>query len=86
MGVVNVATCQFPVGAEIRANLGFVQRQMRTAKRRGADVAHFPEAALSGYAGTDFESFAGFDWDELDRATSEVLRCARQVGIWVNAV
>jgi deaminated glutathione amidase len=83
MGVVNVATCQFPVGAEIRANLGFVQRQMRTAKRRGADVAHFPEAALSGYAGTDFESFAGFDWDELDRATSEVLRCARQVGIWV---
>jgi deaminated glutathione amidase len=83
MGVVSVATCQFPVGADIRANLGYVRRQMRAASRRGADVAHFPEAALSGYAGTDFDSFAGFDWDELSRATSAVLACAREAGIWV---
>ena len=83
MSVVRVATCQFPVSARIEANLGYVTRQVRAAKRRGADVAHFPEGALSGYAGTDFETFADFDWDALRRATAEVLRCAREAGIWV---
>ena len=43
-----VATCQFPVDADIRNNTGYVLRQMRHAKARGADVAHFPEASLSG--------------------------------------
>jgi predicted amidohydrolase len=83
VSVVRVATCQFPVSARIEANLGYVTRQVRAAKRRGADVAHFPEGALSGYAGTDFETFADFDWDALRRATAEVLRCAREAGIWV---
>ena len=83
MSAVGVATCQFPVGAEISSNLRYIKRQIRFAKQRGAHVAHFPEAALSGYAGTDFETFAGFDWDGLRKATSEVLECARQAGIWV---
>lgn len=83
MSAVRVATCQFPVSAEIGANLTYIKRQARSARKRGADVAHFPEAALSGYAGTDFDSFAGFDWDGLSRATSEVLRLAQSLGIWV---
>lgn len=82
LAAVAVATCQFPVSADIRSNVGHVIRQMRAARRRGADVAHFPEAALSGYA-TVLESFAGFDWDELDLAMAAVLECARQTGLWV---
>jgi len=83
MGLLRVATCQFPVTDQIRANLTFIQRQMRAAKKLGADVVHFPEAALSGYAGTDFESFASFDWDELRQATADVLERARDIGVWV---
>jgi predicted amidohydrolase len=30
---------------------------MDLASQRGARVAHFPEGALSGYAGTDFQTF-----------------------------
>jgi predicted amidohydrolase len=82
-GVLNVATCQFPVSADIGANLRYIVRQMQAARTGGADVAHFPECALSGYAGTDFGSFAGFDWDQLRQATAEVLRQARRLGIWV---
>jgi predicted amidohydrolase len=78
-----VATCQFPVSADIAANLGYVRRQIQAAAERGADVAHFPEAALSGYAGTDFASFNGFDWDALRRASQEVLDWARRCGVWV---
>ena len=83
MGVVGVATCQFPVSAEIGANLRWIRRQIRIARQQGAHVAHFPEAALSGYAGTDFDTFAGFDWDALRSAMSEVLDCARRTGLWV---
>jgi predicted amidohydrolase len=56
---------------------------MRTAAKRGADVVHFPEGALSGYAGTDFASFDGFDWDGLGRATGSVLDLAAELGVWV---
>ncbi|WP_243794273.1 carbon-nitrogen hydrolase family protein [Saccharopolyspora gloriosae] len=83
MTVVKVATCQFAVGDDISANLRNVVHQMRVAKRRGADVAHFPEGALSGYAGCDFDTFDGFDWDDLRSATHRVLELAGQLGLWV---
>jgi deaminated glutathione amidase len=83
MAVLSVATCQFPVAADIGGNLHRIKRQMVTASRSGAGVAHFPEGALSGYAGTDFETFAGFDWDRLSEAIAEIAEYARQLGIWV---
>ena len=56
---LKVATCQFPVEAEITQNLGYVLQQMKSAKARGAHVAHFPEACLPGYAGVDIKFHAG---------------------------
>ena len=47
---LTVATTQFPVSDDIARNCDYVLRQMRTAKKSGADVAHFCEAGLSGYA------------------------------------
>lgn len=82
MAVLTVATCQFPVSADIAANLRHVKRQMSLASQRGARVAHFPEGALSGYAGTDFESFEGFDWDQLGDATGQLAEHSRRLGIW----
>lgn len=69
MTAITVATCQFPVSADVDDNLEFIERQLRLAADRGADVAHFPEGALSGYAGALFDSFDGFDWTRLESAT-----------------
>jgi predicted amidohydrolase len=85
MTVLTVATCQIPVSAHIEQNAAWIARQMREATRRGARVAHFPEGALSGYAGTDFETFTGYDWDTLARATGSIAQLARELGIWVVA-
>jgi hypothetical protein len=49
---LRVATCQFPIGSDVHKNLEYVARQIKTARDRDADVAHFPEACLSGYAGS----------------------------------
>jgi predicted amidohydrolase len=83
MGVLTVATCQFPVSASIDDNIRHVLRQMDVASRGGARVAHFPEGALSGYAGTDFETFARFEWSRLQDATARVAERARRRGMWV---
>jgi len=78
-----VATCQLPVSSDIRSNTRQVLRQMRTSKSRGAQVAHFCEACLSGYAGVDFASHAGFDWDLLVQCTQQVRELARELRLWV---
>ena len=72
MAVLTIATCQFPVSADTGANLGFARRQLSLASQRGARVAHFPEGALSGYAGPDFDTFAGFDWELLRDAVGDI--------------
>jgi hypothetical protein len=79
--VLKVATCQFPVSADIEQNIGWITQQMHQAARHGARVAHFPEGALSGYAGADFETFTGYDWGALDRATGRVRDRAAELGM-----
>ena len=80
---LSVATCYVPVDADIRRNRRYVLQQMRTAHAHGADVAHFPEACLSGYAGTDFPSYRGFDWPRLAAYTQDILDLAGHLGLWV---
>ena len=56
-----IATCQFPVSGDIKRNASYILRQMAEAKQKGADVSHFPESSLSGYAGTDFKRYKSQD-------------------------
>ena len=56
-----IATCQFPVSADIKKNASYILRQMAEAKKKGADVSHFPESSLSGYAGIDFKRYKSQD-------------------------
>ena len=79
---LRIATAQFPVSADIARNTEHVLRQMDEAHAKGADVVHFGECALSGYAGPDFASYSGFDWPELERCSREVLSRAAALGLW----
>ena len=79
---LTVATCQLPVDADLRANARYVKRLLRAAKARGADVAHFCECSLSGYAGSDLPSLRGFDWPLLEALTHEIRELCGELGIW----
>lgn len=83
MSRLTVATCQFPVDARIERNCRYVMRQMRSAKEQGAHLAHFPEACLSGYAGSDFDDHREFDWELLGTCTRRVLELAAELRLWV---
>jgi len=81
-GRLTIATCQFEVTEDISANGRAVRRQMRLAHRRGAEVVHFSECALSGYAGAQFPSFDDYPWGRLDEETLRVRELAAELGLW----
>lgn len=80
---LSIATCQFPISANICNNLKYITNQMSNAKNHGAEVVHFPEASLSGYAGTDFPSLDRYDWNLLVECTHQILELARRYRLWV---
>ena len=53
------------------------------AAAKGADLVHFSECCLSGYAGVEFDSFEGFDWSTLIQGTLEIQQLARELAVWV---
>jgi predicted amidohydrolase len=82
-GVIKVATCQFAVGASIKRNSKRICEFLRKAKKIKADIVHFSECALSGYVGTDFPNFEGYNWDLLKEETQKVMALAHELHLWV---
>jgi len=81
--MLKIATCQFAVGRSIRRNSRAICRFVRRAAEAEADIVHFPECALSGYVGTDFPNFDGYDWALLGSETEKIVDMAAELGIWV---
>jgi len=80
---LKIATCQFAIGAGIRKNSTRIQLQVEAAKALGADVVHFPECALTGYAGTAFRTWKDFDWATLSSETEKIMALARRRQVWI---
>ncbi len=82
-GILKIATCQFAVGASVKRNSRVICELLRKAEKAKADVVHFSECALSGYVGTDFPNFDGYDWDLLRAETQKVMALAAELGLWI---
>jgi predicted amidohydrolase len=82
-GTLKVATCQFAVGRSIGRNARQIHKLLREAKKLNVDIAHFSECALSGYVGTDFPNFDGYDWNLLSQETKEIMALTKKLGVWV---
>lgn len=80
---IRIGTSQFSVSSDIKSNKSKILEQMKEAKDAGCDVIHFPEGSLSGYAGIDFSSFEGFDWNLLRECTEEIIDHAKELNLWV---
>jgi predicted amidohydrolase len=82
-GVLKIATCQFAVGASIAQNARSIRRFMHRARKANAEIVHFSECALSGYAGTDLAGFDAYDWDLLRQETLKIMDMAAHLKLWV---
>ncbi len=81
--MLKVATCQFAVSSSIKRNSRTICELLRKAKKSKADIVHFSECALSGYVGTDFPNFDGYDWGLLREETEKIMALAAKLGLWV---
>ena len=79
---LTIATCQFPVSGDIKKNASYILRQMAEAKEKGADVSHFPESSLSGYAGTDFMRYSRKDETLRLGLLERIIQRSSELKIW----
>ena len=82
-GTLRVATCQFAVTESVSQNARAIRQFLRKAKKAEAEIVHFSECALSGYAGADFASFDDYDWALLKKETQGIMALAGELGLWV---
>jgi len=80
---LKIATCQFAVSGSIERNARQICKFLHKAAKAKADIVHFPECALSGYVGTDFPNFDGYDWQLLKEETEKIMALAKKLGLWV---
>jgi len=80
---MTIATCQFAVTDNPKHNGRIIRRQMRRAKESGAEIVHFSECSLSGYAGAEFSSWDGYDWSVLADETEEIFNLASQLKLYI---
>ena len=83
MKKLRVASCQFPVTEDIERNADYIGRYMQKAAAAGAHLLHTSETCLSGYAGMDFDSFTGYDWDQLRWQTTGLRDLAAELDLWL---
>ena len=81
--ILKIATCQFAVSGSIKRNSRRICSFLHKTRRAKADIVHFPECALSGYAGIDFETFAGYDWGVLKEEAGKIVDLAGKLKLWV---
>ncbi|MHC4130712.1 MAG: carbon-nitrogen hydrolase family protein [Planctomycetota bacterium] len=82
-GILKIATCQFAVGPSIKRNSKWICEFLQKAKKTKADIVHFSECALSGYVGTDFPNFEGYDWQLLKEKTEKIISLAKKLQMWI---
>ncbi|MCC7352262.1 MAG: carbon-nitrogen hydrolase family protein [Anaerolineae bacterium] len=80
---LRVGICQFAVSNDVRANGAQIREQMWQVKQAGADIAHFPECALTGYPGYKGYAWQGFDWDAIKEETAAIMALSKEHEIWV---
>ncbi len=80
---LTIATCQHPVSADIKSNLKAILKLVRSAKSQGADIAHFSECNLTGYAGLDFKDIDHNDKPVINDALEQLKELAGTLKIWL---
>ena len=83
MSKLRIATAQFPVSKNLARNLDYMVKLTRQAKYKRADIVHFSETCLGGYAGVEFGSWDGYDWSLLERLEEEVPKLAKKLDIHI---
>ena len=80
---MRLATSQTRIVADLAENAQEIERHLRAAKKADADLVHFPEGALSGYAKREINrDWTEFDWDGYDKSLNALGTVCRELHLW----
>ncbi|MFG1993039.1 carbon-nitrogen hydrolase family protein [Actinoplanes sp. NPDC048988] len=82
---IRLAVAQTEVTTDPVTNGRAIRAAMRAAASGNARLIHFPEGALSGYAGTAKTYYAGWriNWDPVADELRHTMALAAELGVWV---
>jgi predicted amidohydrolase len=81
---IRLATSQFATTGDFLVNEARMCLQIVEARKAGADIVHFAEACLSGYAGHDLPRYPDdYDWVGLRGSAMRIAQVAASEDIWV---
>jgi predicted amidohydrolase len=79
----NIAAAQLPITGDARQNGAQVRAAMREAAAGRAQLIHFPEGMLSGYAKHPILDWAEVDFGVVRQELEAVMALAADLGLWV---
>jgi predicted amidohydrolase len=80
--ILRVAAAQIPVGADMDDNLDQILTAMHGCAALGAELAVFPETALTGYAPAIGGARDGDQWPDISRRLRRISVLAGELGLW----
>ncbi|MET7971449.1 carbon-nitrogen hydrolase family protein [Micromonospora sp. NPDC005305] len=80
---VRIATTQPTATADARENGRKARALMRQAAKAHANLIHFPEGFLSGYAKEQIADWDDVDWAAVSDEAGKVAELAAELGMWV---
>jgi predicted amidohydrolase len=83
--MIRIATAQNFVTGDPIQNGEEIRFLMGEAALAGADLIHFPEGAISGYAKSPIKSWSDVDWEILESELNLIADYAKEKKIWVIA-
>lgn len=78
---IRIAVVQSHVERDVRANGAHIRALLDVAAAQGAELALFPEGALSGYAGAQVGDWVGLDWAALADEMASTAAHAAHLGL-----
>lgn len=78
-----IAAAQLPISGDARQNGERVRAAMREAAAGGAQLVHFPEGMLSGYAKNPIQDWAEVNFGVVRQELEAVMALAAELRLWV---
>jgi len=80
---MRIATAQSLIAPDITKNGQEIEALIRAAHAQGADLVHFPEGALSGYAKKQLSpDWSRFAWDQFGEQMLKLRELCAELEIW----
>jgi len=76
--ILTIATCQHKISSDLKSNFSVIGKQIRLAALKNADIVHFSECNLSGYADFDFADITSQNENILRNCLKELLNLAKK--------